>query len=321
VELLEQLEREHDNLRAALEWMENKSQVESGLRLAGALWRFWDVRGYLSEGRKWLEAFLSRADGSASTAIRAKATTGAGVLAGTQGDFAHQDVILEESLRLYRELGDNLGIAQALNNLGSIAYSRGEWQRASGFYAESLALRRELGDKWGIANSLNNLGGVAYSQGDYEKAARLYSESLALRRELGDRRGIGMSLNNLGEVAQQQGDHAQAAELFRQSLEMRRELGDKIFIVSSLSNLGEVASDMGDYERAAKLFGAAESLREEIGSPVPLAKRHEYERRVAVACADLGKHPFEGAWEEGRGMSLEHVIGYALDPTAKTVIK
>ena len=314
VELLEQLETEHDNLRAALQWMEAGGEIELGLRLAGALWRFWDVHGYLSEGRKWLEGFLGRAQSSSIPAsVRAKATNGAGVLAGTQGDFERQDVILQESLALYRELGDKLGVAQSLNNLGSIAYSRGDWERAAALYTESLSLRRELGDKWGIANSLNNLGGVAYSQGDYERAAALYAESLDLRRGLGDRRGIGMSLNNLGEVAQQQGDYERAAALYMESLDLRRELGDKLFIASSLSNLGEVACDQGDCERAAQLFGAAEALRETIGSPLPLAKRHEYERRVAAACDALGQESFAAAWAEGRAMTLEQAIAYALE--------
>lgn len=314
VELLGQLETEHDNLRAALQWMEAGGEIELGLRLAGALWRFWDVHGYLSEGRKWLEGFLGRAQSSSIPAsVRAKATNGAGVLAGTQGDFERQDVILQESLALYRELGDKLGVAQSLNNLGSIAYSRGDWERAAALYTESLSLRRELGDKWGIANSLNNLGGVAYSQGDYERAAALYAESLDLRRGLGDRRGIGMSLNNLGEVAQQQGDYERAAALYMESLDLRRELGDKLFIASSLSNLGEVACDQGDCERAAQLFGAAEALRETIGSPLPLAKRHEYERRVAAACDALGQESFAAAWAEGRAMTLEQAIAYALE--------
>ncbi len=314
VELLGQLETEHDNLRAALQWMGASGEIELGLRLAGALWRFWDVHGYLSEGRKWLEGFLARAQsGSIPASVRAKATNGAGVLAGTQGDFERQDVILQESLALYRELGDKLGVAQSLNNLGSIAYSRGDWERAAALYMESLSLRRELGDKWGIANSLNNLGGVAYSQGDYERAAALYAESLELRRELGDRRGIGMSLNNLGEVAQQQGDYERAAALYIESLDLRRELGDKLFIASSLSNLGEVACDQGDCERAAHLFGAAEALRETIGSPLPLAKRHEYERRVAAACDALGRESFAAAWAEGRAMTLKQAIAYALD--------
>jgi non-specific serine/threonine protein kinase len=308
----ERLEKEHDNFRAALNYSKG-SRVESGLRLGGALWRFWDVRGYVMEGRGVLDELLGLAQGiNVPAIVRAKALNGAGVLAGDQGDYDRQTAILEESMKLYKELEDKPGIAQSINNLGSLAYSQGDYARAEALYTESLNLRREIGDSWGIASSLNNLGGVAFSQGDCKQALSLHSESLALRRTLGDKRGISMSLNNMGEVAQQQEDYRRAAALYAESLSIRKELGDRLFIVSSLHNLAEVACSRKNYERGARLFGAAEALREMVGAPLPNAKRANFDRYIEEARDTLGRADLKAAWAEGRVMSLDQAIEYAL---------
>jgi predicted ATPase/serine/threonine protein kinase len=310
---LARLEKEHDNLRAALSYSRENGKLEEGLRLAGALWRFWEVRGHVTEGRAVLDELLNltlNVDVAAN--VRAKALNGAGVLAGNQGDHSRQTVILEESLRLYKELGDKAGIAQSINNLGSIAFSQGNYARAQELYAESLNLRREINDSWGIANSLNNLGGVAFLQGDCERALTLHSESLSLRRTLGDKRGISMSLNNMGEVAQEQQDYRRAASLYAESLAIRNELGDRFFIVSSLRNLAEVACSGKNYERGARLFGAAEALRETIGTPLPAEKRATFDRYMEEARDVLGRADLKASWSEGRAMPLDDAIRYAL---------
>jgi predicted ATPase/Tfp pilus assembly protein PilF len=310
-------EDEHDNFRAALQFAKKNLEIETGLRIAGAIWRFWEVRGLVTEGRRVLDEFLSH-DQSADVPadVRAKALNGAAILAANQGDYAKQSEILEESLALYRELGDKRGIAQSINNLGSIAYFQGDYEQAAKLYTESLNLRRELGDKWGVANSLNNLGGVAFSQGDYGQAEILHSESLALRRELKDKRGISMSLNNLGEVAQQKGEYERVAALYAESLLIRQELGDKFFTVSSLHNLGEVACKLEDYERAARLFGAAEALRETIGAPLSHDKKANFDFYASAIRDALSQKDFELAWAEGRAMNLKKAINYALQPFA-----
>ncbi len=307
------LEKEHDNLRGALSYSRENGKLEEGLRLAGAFWRFWDVRGHVSEGRAVLDELLNLAAGiDVAAKVRAKALNGAGVLAGNQGDHARQTAILEESLGLYTELGDKAGIAQSINNLGSIAFSQADYARAQELYTESLNLRREIADSWGIANSLNNLGGVAFLQGDCDRALSLHSESLSLRRTLGDKRGISMSLNNMGEVAQQQQDYRRAASLYAESLAIRNELGDRFFIVSSLRNLAEVACSRKNYERGARLFGAAEALRETIGAPLPAEKRATFDRYMEEARDALGRADLKASWSEGRVMSLEDAIQYAL---------
>ncbi len=325
---LDRLETEHDNLRAALESSSASCDPEAGLRLAGAIWRFWYVRGHLSEGRGWLGGLLA-VDASGQTfAVRAKALTGAGNLATTQSDHAAARAFHEESLALRRTIGDRVGIATSLNNLGNVATKNGDHEGARVLYEESLALRRELGDRWGIAMSLDNLGIVASNQGDCAGARALHEESLALRRELGDRGGIAMTLNNLGSVAIEQGEYAEARALHEESLALRRELGDRWGIAMSLNNLGNVACEQGDNAgamalhekslaiyrelgdqggiasslegiaagaaavaasaRAVHLWGAAERLREEIGSRMMSADRGPYERQVAAARAGVG---------------------------------
>jgi predicted ATPase/tetratricopeptide (TPR) repeat protein len=310
---LDRFDMDHDNLRAALSYTVEKKRFKEGLQLAGALWRFWDVRGHVTEGRGVLEELLTLTQAIAvAPNVRAKALNGAGVLAGNQGDLARQTSIVEEGLKLYRELDDKPGIAQSINNLGSIAYSQGDYPQAEAFYSESLGIRREINDLWGVANSLNNLGSVAFSQGDCDRSIALHSESLALREQLGDKRGISMSMNNMGEVSQQQEDYPRAAALYGQSLNLRRELGDRFFIVSSLHNLAEVACSRKDYERGARLFGAAEALRNTIGAPLPHAKKANFDRFIQEARDALGRADLKASWDEGRIMSLDQAIEYAL---------
>jgi ABC-type multidrug transport system ATPase subunit/predicted negative regulator of RcsB-dependent stress response len=194
---LERLEAEYGNLLAALEWSVTSEEVQPGLRLAGALGRFWLIRGFFGEGRRWLEELLKRS-GGASAALRAMALSAAGDLAAKQGDYAAAHSLLEEGLAMQRALGDKPGIAASLNRLGVVAAERGEYEQAAALLRESLALFRECGVKDMIAGLLNNLGNVVSRQGDDAAARSLYEESLAMKRELGDKQSIALSLSNLG---------------------------------------------------------------------------------------------------------------------------
>jgi predicted ATPase/Tfp pilus assembly protein PilF len=271
---LERLETEHSNLRAALEWClreEAKGEEDSlspealGLRLAGALHRFWLVPGYLNEGRAYLTQALARAGATAKTKARAEALNGAGNLACNQGDFADAHRLHEESLAISRESGDLRGAANSLNGLGNVAYEQGDYAGARRFHEESLSIQRELGDRQGIANSLNNLGSVIHYQGDYCAATSLYAQSLSIRRELEDLRGIANSLNNLGNAAYDQGDYAGARRFHEESLSIRRELGYKRGIANSLNNLGNVAYEQGDCETARTLYEESLGIKRELG--------------------------------------------------------
>ena len=183
-------------------------------------------------------------------------------------------------------------------------------------YEESLAIRRQLGDRWGMASSLNNLGNVAHDQGGYRAARALYEQSLAIARELGDRWRIARSLSDLGIVAHDQGDYRVAGALHQEGLVIRRELGDLLGIAISLEGLAAVAAALSSSLRAARIWGAAERLREEVGSPLWPRDQPEYNRRVAAARAG-DDADFDGAWQEGRALTLERAIDFALDETVE----
>ena len=258
---LERLEREHDNLRAALQG----NDAGSALRIAGALWGFWEVRGYFSEGREWLAGVLARDDNQSRSFGRAKALLGAGVLARHQGSYSEAQSLLKESLAIYQDLGDKQGIAESLNNLGAVAYALGDYSVAKAYFEESMTLRREIGDKQGIAGSFNNLGAVAYALPDYSAAKAYYEQSLTLRREIGDIPGIAGSLNNLALIAYDQGDYSAANTYFEESLTLQREIGDKRGISLSLMNLGAVAYALGDCSAAKAYHEESLMIQREIG--------------------------------------------------------
>src|SRR5207248_811282 len=174
-----------DNLRAALQWAQESGEVAVGLRLAGALEGFWHIYGHLSEGRAWLEGLLARGEVDerpATVAVRAKALDVAGGLTRQLGDLEHAMALQQDSLTLYRVLGDRQGVAAALMALGQLARDRGDLGRATALVEESVGLYRELGDKIGIAWGIDRLGLIAQAQGDYGRAVLLYEESLALDR-------------------------------------------------------------------------------------------------------------------------------------------
>ncbi len=305
------LEAEYDNLRAVLGWALEREEAEMAARLGGELWRFWLVRGHLSEGRRWLGAALE-CSGPVAPAVRAKAFNGAGSLAYQQGDYPAARALYVEFLALCRKLGDKRGVGAALGNLGIVAHEQGDYPAARALYEESLALARELGHKNMVANALNNLGNVSRDQEDYAVARARNEAGLALARELGDKGGIASFLTNLGSVAFYQGDYDAARALHEESLALLRELGDKRGIAECLEGLAALHGAQGQVAQAAKLWGAAEALRETLGVPLPPADRLASERHLAAARARLDPATFAAAWAEGRALLLEEVIADVL---------
>jgi len=268
---LERLEAEYDNLRAALRWAEESGDVEAGLRLAGALCQFWLARSYLNEGRERLARIVRLARTSTHTAVRAKVLAGAGHLAHNQGGCAAARALSEESLALWRELGDKRGIATALNDLGWVAWRQGDYTVARALSEESLALWRELGETQGIATSLTNLGWIAQYQGDYTAAYALHQESLDLRRILADKRGVAFSLALLGWVVSRQGAYGRAVALLAEAVALFREVGMKQLFAFASSVLAEVTYAQGDDRQAAALLEESVTLFRDIGDKWGLA--------------------------------------------------
>ncbi len=308
---LNRLDVEYNNLRVALNWSKTETDAsDAGLRLASALWLFWDMHAYYTEGREWLEGMLSRRGGT--PVRRAKGLNGAGVLAYRQGDYERVSALCTEALAICEEHGDKWGRALSLHYLAHVGQSQGDHAHAEEMMENSVALYRDLGDKWGLALSTNCLGDVARSQRNYEKAAALLEESLALSRQLGDKWITALSLHNLGHVMQHQGNSRQATVLFRESLNLTRELGFKMVTIMSLAGLaGATASDVQP-ERAAKLLGAADALITAIGVRLEPADRPDFDRNVAEVRARLSQEAFASAWAKGQAMTLEQTIEYAL---------
>lgn len=351
VRWLARLELEHDNLRAALDWaLAASPRPDAAVRLAGALWRFWHVHGYLSEGRRWL-AQASEHAGDVAPAAHATALNGAGSLAAAQGDYGAAQVAFERSLALRRDAGDEHSVSASLNNLALVAQAQGDFERAALLYQESLETMRRLGDDQGIALALRNLGSMARRRGDYERAIALYEEAIALYRTLGNQQALAASLTNLGVVLQARGDRGRAAALHRESLALSREVGDRQSFAASLINLGDVAREDGDHDRAmalyreslatmhelgdrmgmvasleglaatscaradyadaARLYAAARARRETLGTPLPAAEREAHERDIACARTALGEASFTKLWEAGERLAIEEVLSQA----------
>ncbi len=308
---LERLEVEHDNLRAALRWAQ-ESSPETGLRLAGALWWFWLHRGHVGEGRRWLEGLLEQAGPSVRTAALAKALCGAGWLAYAQGDLATARPRLEQSVAVYWETDDKRGLAYALGFLPVVLAYQGDFAPADSAAEESVRLFREVGDQWGLAIALTDRGVVAEARADYDLANGFFEESATILRKLGDRWALSLPLRHLGIVASRQGDYVRAEELYKDSLVQCREVGEKWLISLCLEELAGVAGAQGAYARAARLWGAEETLRERLGASVRALYRADYEHGVRAAKRELGEKAFAAAWAEGRAMTLEEAVSYAL---------
>jgi len=264
VSWLDRLESEHDNLLEALDWLRRQSDGERAATLAAALWRFWWLRGNVAEGRDQLEAALA-VDGSTTSAARATALDGAGVLAETQGDYDRAEALHCEALALSRERGDTTGVARALGNLGVVAFDRGDDDQATTFLEESLTLAREIGDQLLIATALNDLGSVSYRRGDLDRAELLYQESLSLRRQARSGSEIARSLNNLGAVAFDRGDFDRACQLFAESVSLYRDAGDRWGAAGALIGLATANHLQGDAPRAAVLLAESLSLFRDVG--------------------------------------------------------
>jgi predicted ATPase len=265
VAALDRLETEYDNLQAALSWREGEAARDaSRLRLGAALWRFWEVRGRIREGRDWLEGILAES-GDGAPAARARALNGAGNLARDLGDYGRAAEHHAEALRLRRAIGDPAGVASSLNNLGTVAHDRARYGEAAAYFAEALPLWREAGEGEGLGLSLNNLGRTRRFQGDSEPAMALVHEALAVFGSLGHAWGTARVLNSLANAAHYRGDLAEARPLYEESLRLRRQVGDRPGIAVSLNSLALVRGLAGERRSARELAEEGLALRRDLG--------------------------------------------------------
>jgi predicted ATPase len=351
---LEHMTLEHDNFRAALEWLTETGDAAWGLRLGAALFRYWEMREYFVEGRDQLGKVLKLAGAAAPTKARARALFAAGVLAGEQGDYASADAMVAESLDITRQLGDKQGVAVSLNALAVLGRDRGAVEVARFQFEDALQLWRELGDQKAIARALSNLANVVKLQGDNARALSLYAECLSIFQELGDGTGVAWSINYQGDVARDQGDSAAARILYERALTIFRELDDRWGIAGTLADLGSLAREQQSYsaahslygeslrifkdlehkrgiarllecfacsaaaqsqsERSLRLAGSAAALRQNIGTPLTPAEQVKMEAALDPPRQALSNTAGTTAWLEGWAMPLEKAIEDVLTP-------
>ena len=304
------LEQEHGNLRAALNW----SLVHDGtvaLQLGGALGRFWETRGYLSEGRRWLEAALKRC-AEAPVAVRARALVALGRLTQLQGEVSGAEVLFVEGLELWRLVGDVPGTAEALNRLGTTMLVKKDYARAQACFREGLELYRASDNREGVAILLNNLGELARYQDDFQGASTFYKASLALPWVESNQRRKAIVLGNLGFVTWHLGDNNRAEAYLKESLTLKFEVRDEIGISYCLAGLAGVSCEAGQFERAALLLGVVDALIGRTRHQLDPVDRGDAERTLKRTRAQLDTWVFASAQEEGRAMNLEQAVAYAL---------
>ncbi|MFI5268757.1 MAG: ATP-binding protein, partial [Chloroflexota bacterium] len=272
--------------------------------------------GAYTEAQKWYDDALSLAASVAERGPRlmaqAQALKGAGTLAAKQGDNAAARMLYEQSLAIRRELGDRPGVAVLLSNLGIVARYTEDYAESRHMNEESLAVFREIGDRWTVGTLLNNLGCVAADMSDYAAARQILAESMEVRRQLGDQGGLAFSLNSLADVLLDEGDHLAARPLLEESLTINVDLGDRAAIAYLLDDFAALATAEGQPERALQLAGAAAAANEQLGAQLPAGERARFERLQASARQALGEHRATMAWEQGRMLTLEQAVEYAL---------
>jgi non-specific serine/threonine protein kinase len=279
VEWLDELEREHGNLRSALEWSLASDRTVLGVRLAVALVPFWEVRGYLTEGRRWLTAVLDAAasDSTVEPQLRARACLGCGRLAAWQADFEHSERLCQASLAAFTQLGDSSGAAESLVWIAVNYRNRGDLAGATPLVQRSLMLFRKLNDESGTAEALRNLSILARLQGDGDRAVELARVSLDRFYRLGDQRHIARGCTQLGFAFLEQGELTAAHRLFDEALRGHRLVGDRWCLGHAL--LGKAAAYVlqGHKEHAARLLTAGRALHDSMGAPLPPVSRRTFE--------------------------------------------
>jgi predicted ATPase len=316
---LERLDAEHDNVRAALAWFRSREDArEGGLRLASALLLFWILRGYLTEGRGAVASQLAGAGRRGSDRALAKALTAGGLLAVFDGDLESAESLCRESLPLSRLTGEHWHTAISLNVLGTAARFAGRHAEARDFYQQALALARERRYAWPAALAHCNLGIQAFQLEDYRSAGEMLREGLALARESGDEFFTANALTLLGRVAQEEGEYGDARALHGESLGHFQALANQWGIAVALDGIAALAAAEGDSLRAGRVYGAAEAVREAAHAILWPAIRLHHDRNVAAARAAASERAFAAAWAEGRAMTQEDAVSYALRAEPRT---
>jgi len=304
--------REHENLRSALVWgKEDPEGAEAMLRLVGALTWFWWMYGNLTEARGWIEEALLR-QRDAPRSVLPEVYWGASHFAWRFADYERANALASKGLAIARDLGDKWNGAFLEASLGIVAMRQMAYGDAAKHMEEGVRLAREAGDRWRLSVCLSQQGILALFQGNLGLASDLHKEALALIEDTGDPAIVSYTLRCLGFVALRQGDYQRATEAFTEGLRLSSDAGFRVTVFECLRGLAGVCSGFKFDDRAVRLFGAAEALREAIGHQPAAQDQADYNGRLAATQSRLGVIAFEAAWAEGRAMTLEQAIKYAL---------
>ncbi|MGA7559197.1 MAG: protein kinase [Terriglobales bacterium] len=356
-EWLDRFEVEHDNFRVALDYLIKTGDADWGLRLGTALFRFWETREYLTEGRDAIARVLALEGTAARPKLRARLLFAGAVLAGEQGHYGSARQMFENSLETCLELNDKRGVAVALNALAVSARDRGDIAAAALLFERCVAIWKDLGDPADFARALSNLASVMKLQGEYERASSLYDECLTIFRQVGDVAGAAWTLNYQGDVAREKADFVAARSFCEQSLSEFRRLRDRWGIASTLSDLAGLSCDQGNNSEARRLYGesikvfqelghkrgiaraleclavsaaaqsnaelslhlagAAAALRQRLGAPLTPAGQPRLEKALEFARRTLGDAAGT-AWMEGWAMPIDQAVHEALNCDAES---
>jgi predicted ATPase/DNA-binding SARP family transcriptional activator len=305
------VEDEHDNLRAALAFALDTDDSSSALRLVVGIRRFWQIHGYLAEGREALEVAVAAAPDSPSE-LRANALNMAGILAGEQGEFAAARVRFTAALEDARAIGATRVISSSLVNLGNLAFFAGALDAARDLYKESIEHFASLGDNRGQALAKENVGLMALTAGDVPEAVTWLTDALELARGVGDDREIGAASRSLAAAMIELGETEQATSLLAESLALARELGEPHGVAVCLDTFAGLAATTGEVERAATLFGASDSVRASIGAQRQPDHQILYDRWLARTLAHLDTNTYSTHYESGRALTLDEACALAI---------
>jgi predicted ATPase len=351
-EWLDRFEVEHDNFLAAIDHLIKAEDADWALRIGTALFRFWETREHLTEGRDTIARILATKGAAGRPKPHTRLMFAAGVLASEQCDYGPAQQMFEQSLETCLELNDHRGVAVALNALAVITRDRGDIAAASSLFERCVAIWKDLGDPADIARSLSNLARVMKLQGECERASSLYDECLMIFRQIGDCAGVAWTLNYQGDVARErldfvaarsfyeqslsefrqlrdiwgiastlsdlaglscdQGENAEAHRLYGESIKMFQELGHKRGVARTLECLAMNAAAQSNAEQSLRLAGAAAALRQRLGAPLTPTEQSKLESALEFARRTLGSTPGLTAWMEGWAMPIEQAVDEAL---------
>ncbi len=308
-EWLARIDRELDNVRAALDLFEAGDDGEHALRMAGALAWFWEEHGHVAEGRRRLEWALAADD--RPPAARARALSGLAMVASLMGDLPTAKDAAEQALGLHRKLGDAWRIADDIHTLGYITAEGGNWTRARALFEESVRLLREAGDEDYALWSTRSVGWTYHDTGDLKRARGIHEANLRRARDVGNPGVEATTLGVLGTILVADGRAAEAFPYLEQAYRLHGELGESVEIATDLWRFAEALAAVGRTEDAVELASLSAALREELGARVPWVERIA-EKTLAAVREHLDPAVLERAWDRGKRLTPDAAVSMAL---------